>query len=390
MSMHKNTIIFLTLYFPEGSGGYTFRNKLVRVLSSINSVDKIICLHADSIFQFENRNLPDIEFVKLGEHNFEKGIFKLFSFLSVQLKSIAYLAKWRNKYNTVMVMCGNNFVIPVILAKILGKKTVYLLSGVAGISAIESYRFAFKTNSNFIQMAVPLFYAIIDELSLNICDFIILESPNLIHTLKLCKYKDKTIDRGYLYVELSKLYVKTKFEERKNTIGYIGRFSQEKGIINFIDSIPLIMSKRGDVKIFIAGWGDLFSQIETKLINYKYNQVIFRENIPHDKISDCLNGLKLVILPSYTEGLPNIMLEAMACGTPVLATPVGGVPDVIKDGETGFIMENNSPECIAENVIRALEHPDLERIVENARAMVEREFTYEAAVERYRKILDDL
>ena len=62
---------------------------------------------------------------------------------------------------------------------------------------------------------------------------------------------------------------------------------------------------------------------------------------------------------------------------------------MIKDGETGFIMENNSPECIAKNVMRALEHPNPERIGENARELVEKEFTYEAAVERYRTILEN-
>jgi glycosyltransferase involved in cell wall biosynthesis len=81
----------------------------------------------------------------------------------------------------------------------------------------------------------------------------------------------------------------------------------------------------------------------------------------------------------------------MACGTPVLATSVGSIPDVIKDGETGFIMEGNSPECIAKNVMRALEHPNLDEIVKNARALWwKREFTYEAAVERYRTILKEL
>ncbi len=103
-----------------------------------------------------------------------------------------------------------------------------------------------------------------------------------------------------------------------------------------------------------------------------------------------MNELKLIILPSYTEGLPNIMLEAMACGTPVLATPVGSIPDVIKDGETGFIMKNNSPECIAENVIRALNYPNLEQISLNARILVEKEYTYEKAVEKYKKVLENI
>ena len=66
----------------------------------------------------------------------------------------------------------------------------------------------------------------------------------------------------------------------------------------------------------------------------------------------------------------------MACGTPVLATSVGAIPDVIKDGETGFIMEDNSPECIAKNVRRALEHPELEKIVKNERELVEKGFVY--------------
>jgi hypothetical protein len=67
-----------------------------------------------------------------------------------------------------------------------------------------------------------------------------------------------------------------------------------------------------------------------------------------------------MVIPSFTEGLPNIMLEAMACGTPVLATPVGAISDIIRDSETGFIMENNSPKCIIENVNRVIGSSELE------------------------------
>ena len=80
----------------------------------------------------------------------------------------------------------------------------------------------------------------------------------------------------------------------------------------------------------------------------------------------------------------------MACGTPVLATPAGSIPDVIKDGNTGFIMKDKSPECIAKNVMRALEHLELEKIVKNARELVGKEFTYEATLGRYRKIVEEL
>jgi glycosyltransferase involved in cell wall biosynthesis len=80
----------------------------------------------------------------------------------------------------------------------------------------------------------------------------------------------------------------------------------------------------------------------------------------------------------------------MACGTPVLATPVGVIPDIIKDGETGFIMENNSPECIAENVLRALSSPDLERIAEKGRWFVEANFTFERVVDRWNEVLKDI
>jgi glycosyltransferase involved in cell wall biosynthesis len=108
------------------------------------------------------------------------------------------------------------------------------------------------------------------------------------------------------------------------------------------------------------------------------------------KLTDYLNGLKKVLLHSHTTKLPNLIIEAMACDTPILATPLGAIPGMIEDGKTGFIMENNNPECIAEDIERVLNYPNLDIIVKNARELIEREFTYEAAVEKYRKILESI
>jgi glycosyltransferase involved in cell wall biosynthesis len=186
------------------------------------------------------------------------------------------------------------------------------------------------------------------------------------------------------YFNLSK-----DLSKRNDLIGYIGRLSEEKGPINFIHAISEF-PKDGSIKFLIGGDGNLLDKITTYLNdNYLTANTELVGWIPHMDLPLYLNNLKLLVIPSYSEGLPNIMLEAMACGTPVLATPVGAIPDIIKDGETGFLMENNSPECIAANVIRALKHPDLEGIAKRARALIEHEYTFERAVERWRTVLKE-
>ena len=106
---------------------------------------------------------------------------------------------------------------------------------------------------------------------------------------------------------------------------------------------------------------DLLSiQLEYIQDNNLSDTIILHGWVSHDILPDCFNQMKLLIIPSDTEGLPNVMLEAMACGTPVLANPVGAIPDLIIEGKTGFIMENNSPEIIAQNLLRVLSEPDRE------------------------------
>ena len=111
--------------------------------------------------------------------------------------------------------------------------------------------------------------------------------------------------------------------------------------------------------------------------------------IPHNELPTYLNNFKLLVLPSYTEGLPNIMLEAMACGTPVLVTPVGAIRDVIENEETGFILDDNSPQGIGDSVIHALNHPHSKTIANNGRIFIESEFSFEKAVDSYATILSN-
>jgi glycosyltransferase involved in cell wall biosynthesis len=183
--------------------------------------------------------------------------------------------------------------------------------------------------------------------------------------------------------------VQKSLDARDNLVGYIGVLNNTKNVMNFVKSIPNI--KREGVKFLIGGDGQLRDRIE-KILNDKNlnSRVKFVGWIPHQKLPDYLNELRLLVIPSYSEGLPNLMLEAMACGTPVLASPVGAIPDVIKDKKTGFILEDNTPQGIAEGIMKALDYPNLDRIVENARELVEKEFNFGVAVKQYQKVLKEI
>jgi glycosyltransferase involved in cell wall biosynthesis len=113
-------------------------------------------------------------------------------------------------------------------------------------------------------------------------------------------------------------------------------------------------------------------------------------NVPEADFPGFLNELKLLVLPSLGEGLPNIVLESMACGTPVLATSVGAIPDVITDGVNGFLIENNMPNTIAEGIEKAMKNQDLGSIGQAGSRLMATDFSKEQAVARYKRLFNEL
>ena len=271
---------------------------------------------------------------------------------------------------------ASGFLLPMICAKLRGKKIIWLLP--------SSLRKMDEHPTNFLNLlAIPL-----QSLSYSIADNIVLYSPNLIREWELQKYSDKILIAHEHFIHCDTFTVTTPLYNRPQLIGYIGRLSEEKGVRSFVKALPAVISNRNDLRVFIGGDGPLQEEIVVflKKVNL-LTHVKIAGWIPHDCLPHSLNMLQLLVIPSFTEGLPNIILEAMACGTPVLATSVGAIPDIIKDGETGYIMENNLPVCIAENITRVLGDPDREKIAMNARKMVESDFTFDTTVTQWKRIL---
>ncbi len=364
------------LTFPIGKAGNIPLSNLIDVVYPLSNELYLITGNDGYTFFKEDKRIHTYGIRHEGGAN---GFTRILNYIYTQVKISYKLARLMKDVDFwIFFIGGDTLPLPMLAAKLSDRKVMLALAGSSAKVAEVRKDLLFK----------PL--NILKNFNYTLSDGIIVYTKNLIKEFNLGRYRNKIYIAHKHFIDFDKFKIKKRLDERDNLVGYIGSISKAKGILNFVQAIQKILERRDDIKFLVGGDGHLRGEIEQYLeAENLNNKVKLAGWISHDKLPEYLNELKLVVLPSYTEGLPNLMLEAMACGTPVLATPVGAIPDVIKDGETGFILEDNSPACIAENVMRALEHPDLERIVKNARAMVEREFTYEAAVEKYKKIIEE-
>jgi len=383
-------LCLVTSHFEQGRGGYILVRNLIRVLESV-AAERDVIRKKPGAAKGSRLQLvvADCKFAPAWM------MLRVVRVIIVQLKNTYMLLRLSRNVPVVFFTSGPSFFLPMLMAKLLRKKIVYFISGLTGSRATRQVtRLIYKHTLFGIGGSIfPLLLSGMERINYNLADILVAESEGLARQIESGKYGGKPIANGALFVDTEAFTLKTELSKRTNTVGYFGALTEYKGVVNLFKAISLILKQRDDVRFVIGGEGPALAEAEKYLGGIQgaqYSKVTIVGKIAHETMVDFLNESKLVVLPSYGEGLPNIVLEAMACGVVILATPVGGVPDVIIDGETGFIMQDNSPECIAENIIRVLANPDLEEISGNARVLIEKEFTYEKAIERFGNILDSL
>ena len=318
-------------------------------------------------------------------------LIRIPKFMSLQLKISYILIKIAKKVDIVLLAAGTSpFFLPALLAKLLRKWIILLHHGTNSFDKIVKADYQ-KTLVGMGRYIFPPIAHTLVRLNCSLADRIAVLSSDITDP-RLKRFANKISFSGSrFYVDVSSFKVERNLDSRENLVGYIGRFEEIKGVMNFVKAIPMVLRESAGVKFMAGGDGSLRDETEREIKDANLgDKVTMTGWIPYHKLPQYLNEIKLLVIPSYAEAGPHMLFEAMACGTPVLATPVGVMPDVIKDGKTGFIMEDNSPECIAKNVIRALNHSNLAQIAKAARNLVEKEYTHEAAVERYRSILASL
>lgn len=370
----KFNITVVTMPINDVRGEVNLRN-LIQTLEPLSS--NIFVITGD----YPNYSNEKVRIIRLRQTEGKPLPVKMLIHLSNELLISRTLIKISGQFNIVAFHVGARiYVISALISKLLKKKIIaFSFSSSSKVAKIINEQ---KMNNKM--STINYLMGILERIIFFLADQIAVESESVIKFSNLEKYKGKISIYGAKYMDLRLFEIKKELKDRRELIGYIGFLTELKGVRELVNAFPLILTNYNNhIDFLIGGNGPLFWEVEEML---KRSGVDDRTKlvgeIPHNEVPNHLNEMKLLILPSYSEGISGIVQEAMACGTPVLATPVGGIPDLIKEGKTGFIMENNSPACIAKNVIRALKYPNLDEIVKNARKFIEAEYAYEPMVRK--------
>jgi len=157
-------------------------------------------------------------------------------------------------------------------------------------------------------------------------------------------------------------------EAEPPTLTCIGRMIERKGQKFLIGAAGLLKARGVDFRLQFVGDGPMRAELEA-LANKEgvADRVTWVGNVPHARVPDLIRRSAIVILPSIldwkqeAEGLGMVLVEASACGKPVIGTRLGGITDAIADGESGLLVEPESAEKLADAIARILSTPELKQ-----------------------------
>lgn len=377
-------LIVFPLKSPDYECGQSFLTQFIQIITPLSERVTVITGNYFPENIPSNVELVEVKAPKVKSYK-ESATSKIYRLVLAQFTVSLKLIQMSKKIDTILLFFGSGLIfLPTLVAWIQRKKIIVVTTG----------SFSQSTRAQYKPLLGSIFYSVmwlIEQFNYGLASRITVGSENMIRDLHINKYQKKVLsNKVTTYLDTDVFKIKRSLLERDNIIGYVGRLCAEKGVIEFAKAIPLILSKKDDIKFLIVGDGPLMDDMKKYMGQSScLDKVVFTGWVPYNKIPYCINIMKFHILPSYTEALGGANLEAMACGAISIANNVGGLPDVVIDGETGFLLEDNSPQSIANKVVEILGYSEteLEIMQRKANEFVEENFTYERVVESWRQVL---
>lgn len=188
--------------------------------------------------------------------------------------------------------------------------------------------------------------------------------------------------------------IKIPKDEKLFQILSVGYLIERKGFEYLIKAIKEVIKKHDNVRLLIVGSGPLENKLKNLIKELALEGTVsILKNVSDNELLKLYNSSDLFILPSVvdsqgnTEGLGVVLLEAMACGLPVIGSNVGGITDIIKDGLTGLLVEEKDFIGISGSIITLIENENLrEELSNKGHKLVSTKFSWDKVARRYNEI----
>jgi len=180
--------------------------------------------------------------------------------------------------------------------------------------------------------------------------------------------------------------------QEKKVIITVSRLVEKNGVDTLIRAFAEVYKKYPLSELHIVGDGPLRFELEalSRVLGVGKATTFFGA-VPYEKVPEHLAEADIFARPSRSEGLGTAFLEAMAAGLPILGTPVGGIVDFLRDGETGLVCNVDDADDLADKICALLENRELyERLQKNGRQLVESEYSWDSVAERMKNIMNSL
>jgi glycosyltransferase involved in cell wall biosynthesis len=308
---------------------------------------------------------------------------RLLSYVWYQLRLAIELFRARDKCDSMFFHVGGTaLLLPVFTSRLAGIPTNVFVLGSSSRSYAETH------NRTLLSAAIVRLLVALEWVTCRLADRILVLSEGMVSPGDGRFSPAENVTANLNYIDCERFERGPPMNERPYDLVYIGRFEREKGITKLAHALTRFVERRPDVRVRLIGDGSLREDVERVLQEEDATeQVELTGWVDHDEIPSYLAQSRLLVLPSESEGVPKTALEAMACGTVPVTTPVGGVPDIVTDGETGILLADNDPATIACALDRTLDREDLAEIASRARAYVHDAHSYEATAKRFRTLL---
>ena len=175
-------------------------------------------------------------------------------------------------------------------------------------------------------------------------------------------------------------------------IGYVGRLVDGKGLENLLEAIAILKSQNLEFNCLIFGSGPLEEKLKKMAEDLGIAEKIkWRGFMPYNKVPEALAQIDIFIYPSWHEGFGRSIMEALAMEKAVVATRVGGIPDLIKDGENGFLVEPHKPEMLAQKIKELMENKELrEKFGKTGHEWVAKNFEWNDGIKKFADLFLEL